>query len=206
MRALHTIAITCGAALVTASLGASISRAAEASGAAPEAHSYEATEVITDAWLDGKLEASLLFNEDLNPFDIDTEVRQGVAYLTGAVESGIDKDLAGQIARSIDGVNSVENNLVVDKAQAAEGSNSTEGKERATFKQNVLNATLTARVKSQLLLNSDTSGLAIEVDTTDGVVRLSGTVASEQQREQAAEIARSTDGTRSVKNELVVEA
>jgi osmotically-inducible protein OsmY len=159
-----------------------------------------------DAWLDGKLEASLLFNQYLNSFDIDTDVKNGVAYLSGAVESDIDKDLAGEIAKSIKGINDVQNDLVVDKAKALQGSDNAEAMEREDFKSSVLNATLTARVKSQLLLNGNTSGLAIDVDSSDGVVTLSGEVSSGQEKALAIQIAKNTDGAKSVIDHLKVEA
>jgi len=45
-----------------------------------------------------------------------------------------------------------------------------------SFLRKVEDANLTAKVKSQLLWNSNTGGLAINVDTLDGVVSLSGNV------------------------------
>jgi osmotically-inducible protein OsmY len=129
-------------------------------------------------------------------------VNDGVAWLRGTVESDIDRDLAGEIAESIDGITKVKNELSVDKAktQAATGSN--DAMERKGFKQSVLNATLTARVKTQLLMNGNTSGTAINVDSKDGVVTLSGMVESDQEKELAVRIASNTTGAQSV-NELL---
>src|SRR5690606_17110698 len=74
---------------------------------------------VKDAWLQGKLETALLFNQHLNPFTINTEVKSGKAYLNGFVGSDIDADLAGEIAKSIDGITDVENDLQVDEAKAS---------------------------------------------------------------------------------------
>jgi osmotically-inducible protein OsmY len=164
----------------------------------------ETQAAIRDAWLDGKLETALLFNEYLNSFDIDTEVESGVAYLTGAVESDIDRDLAGEIAESINGITGVENNLVVDKTKAGLANTSEESMERDSLKQSVADATLTARVKTELLLNSNTSGLAINVDSEDGIVTLTGEVKSGQEKELAARIAENAEGAKSVLNRLTV--
>lgn len=164
----------------------------------------ETQAAIRDAWLDGKLETVLLFNEYLNSFDIDTEVENGVAYLNGAVESDIDRDLAGEIAESINGITDVENNLVVDKTKAGLANTSEESMERDSLKQSVADATLTARVKTELLLNSNTSGLAINVDSEDGIVTLTGEVKSEQEKELAARIAGNAEGAKSVLNRLTV--
>ena len=159
---------------------------------------------IKDAWIDGKLESALLFNEYLNSFDIDTDVKDGVAYLRGVVESDIDRDLAGEIAESIKGVTDVENDLVVDESRAAVAASNEDFAERDTFRQSVVNATLTARVKTELLLNSNTNGMAINVDSDGGVVTLTGEVESGQERELAARIAGNADGATSVLNRLTV--
>ena len=47
-----------------------------------------------DAWIDGKAETTLLLNGNLNSFDINTDVKNGVITLTGKVESDVDKALA----------------------------------------------------------------------------------------------------------------
>ena len=160
---------------------------------------------IEDAWIDGKLEATLLFNTHLNSFDINTEVIDGVAYLNGAVESDIDRDLAGEIAKSIKGVKKVENDLVVDSAKAQARNDSSAYADKQSFKQAVKDATLTASVKSKLLLNNNTSGMAINVDSNNGVVTLTGEVGSAEEKELAVRIAGNTDGAVSVEDHLTVQ-
>jgi hyperosmotically inducible protein len=65
-------------------------------------------------------------------------------------------------------------------------------------------AAVTARVKAALVMAPDLKGLAINVDTVLNVVTLSGTVASQDLREQAATLARGVDGVKDVKNDLMV--
>ncbi len=189
--------------------GTSLPAIAETAPKASTAGSTQAVDqqqssAINDAWLQGKLESTLLFNEHLNSFNIDTEVTNRVAILAGTVESDIDRDLAGEIAESIDGVESVQNKLKVAKATASTEADTEEAQERQSFKQRVIDATLTARVKTQLMLNGNTSGLAIDVDSSAGTVSLTGEVESAQEKELAARIAANTSGTESVKNELQV--
>lgn len=62
-------------------------------------------------------------------------------------------------------------------------------------------ATITARIKAKLLADSITG---TTVDTTDGVVTLTGAVASDEQKVKAEKHAQETDGVKSVKNELVI--
>lgn len=163
---------------------------------------------VRDAWLDGKLESALLFNTHLNSFDIHTDVKGGVAYLTGFVESDIDRDLAGAIAESIEGVDSVQNELKIDpdEAMAAETSDDPEEMERRSFKQTVSDLTLAARVKTKLLTDENTEGTAINVDVSNGVVILNGSVASDEEKQLAGRLASNVPGAGDVRNYLTVES
>jgi osmotically-inducible protein OsmY len=57
---------------------------------------------------------------------------------------------------------------------------------------------LTTKVKSSLLADSVVGGLALDVDTTEGVVSLNGIAKSEQERQRAIQVAQSVDGVRRV--------
>ena len=65
-------------------------------------------------------------------------------------------------------------------------------------------ATITTKVKSQLLMSEDTSGMAISVETFKGIVQLSGFVKSDQQKRRAEEIAKATDGVIRVENKISI--
>lgn len=165
----------------------------------------EVSQTAKDAWLDGKLESALLFNRQLNSFNIDTEVENGVARLSGAVESEIDKDLAGEVAKSVDGIDKVENMLTVDSEAASMAAQSDAYRLRSEWRQSIENATMTARVKSKLLINEHTHGLDINVDSIDGVVILTGSVGSDEEAELAEQIAANSEDVREVKNRLEVQ-
>jgi osmotically-inducible protein OsmY len=62
----------------------------------------------------------------------------------------------------------------------------------------------TTSIKSKLLANKNTGGLAISVTTTNGVVTLSGVVKSDAEKAMAEQIARETTGVVDVHNELTV--
>jgi osmotically-inducible protein OsmY len=199
------ISITLATCLLGASAITSSAFAADQANTTMEQRGEQTQSAVKDAWLHGKLESALLFNEHLNSFDIDTDVKNGTAYLRGAVESDIDRDLAGEIAKSIDGVANVENQLLVDSAKAKMAQSNERANERHGFKQSVLNATLSARVKTRLLANGNTQGTAIDVDSKDGVVTLSGSVESDQEKQLAVQIASNTSGAKSVSDQLSVE-
>jgi hyperosmotically inducible protein len=169
--------------------------ASSASGAEPQGSAK-------DAWITGKIEMVYTLNRHLNPFAIDTEVTEGIVHLTGKVESDIDRDLAGELAKGIEGVESVDNDLVVD-AQARTPASASASAERP-FGAWVDDATTTAAVKSKLLANANTDGLQINVDTRGDTVTLSGEVASAEEKQLAEELARNTSDVREVENQLVV--
>ena len=175
-------------------------------GPTSEERGEQAKAALKDAWLDGRLETALLFNEHLNSFDITTEVENGVVRLEGAVESDVERELAGEIAKSIDGVTGVENELAVDASRAQQARESDASREAQGFRQAVVDATLTARIKSKLIANGNVSGLSVDVDTRGGNVTLSGTVDSEEEKDLIGSIARNTDGATSVDNQLRVDA
>ena len=73
----------------------------------------------------------------------------------------------------------------------------------ATF---VKDSAITTKIKSKLAAENLASLKDIKVDTDqNGVVWISGTVKSQGEADQALRIARSTEGVRSVKNNLKVE-
>jgi hyperosmotically inducible protein len=65
-------------------------------------------------------------------------------------------------------------------------------------------ATITTRVKTALLNDPDVAGLKIDVDTTVGVVTLSGVVESRDEEAKAIAIARRIGGVKDVKSTLQV--
>jgi hyperosmotically inducible protein len=64
---------------------------------------------------------------------------------------------------------------------------------------------ITTKVKSALLADDTVKGLDINVDTTQGTVRLSGAVDSQTQIDMAMQIAKGVEGVKDVQNELTVQ-
>ncbi|HSR10843.1 MAG TPA: BON domain-containing protein [Thermodesulfobacteriota bacterium] len=65
-------------------------------------------------------------------------------------------------------------------------------------------ATITSKVKSELLLDDRVKGLAISVDTFEGNVTLTGGVPNQEQKDVAGRIARSVNGVKKVNNLITV--
>lgn len=166
-----------------------------------QAYGIEREGAAKDAWIDGKLEAVYALNRHLGAFAIDTEVDKGIVLLTGNVDSDIDRDLAGELAKNIEGVVEVNNELVI--VAGAVAARRAEDEDRS-FSAWIDDATTTASVKSRLLGNPNTAGMQIDVDTRGDVVTLSGEVASRQEKALAEQLALSTGDVRDVRNQLVV--
>ena len=66
------------------------------------------------------------------------------------------------------------------------------------------NASLTAKIKAKMTLDDTVKAARIDVDTTDGVVTLTGTVSSQAERTRAVQLARETAGVKTVHDRLVV--
>ena len=172
---------------------------------------YQTDEKLKDAWLDGKIETALMINRHLNNFTIDTDVKNNVAYLSGTVKSEIDRELAAEIARGIEGVSSVDNDIIVKKESesAADKLHVTHKHQKdksRSFGTWYDDATTTASIKSELLWNSETSGLSVNVDTAYGVVTLNGVVETAAEKELVEKIAKNTVGVKNVESEIEVDS
>jgi osmotically-inducible protein OsmY len=75
---------------------------------------------------------------------------------------------------------------------------------RESTGQYVDDSTITAKIKAEIFKEDSLKSLQITVVTYKGNVQLSGFVESSQNIKKAGQIARSVDGVRSVKNDLVV--
>ncbi|MGS0742416.1 BON domain-containing protein [Glaciimonas sp. GG7] len=103
--------------------------------------------------------------------------------LTGEVRDQAAKDAAEKEAKSIEGVHSVVNEMVVDAP--------------SSFSQRSTDTFITSKVKASLLDAKDVFGNAVKVVTERGVVYLMGR-ATEREATRAAEIAAGVSGVQKV--------
>jgi hyperosmotically inducible protein len=159
-----------------------------------------------DAWIDGKAEATLLFNGNLDSFDINTDVNNGNVVLTGKVDNSVEKKLAEELVANIDGVVSVENLLtIVDQLDVDEDEMS-DGVENGFDEgaSELTDAKIATVIKTRLLLDTDISGFDIDVDVEAGHVTLTGDVDSDAERQLAVEIAKNASDVTDVEDNLRV--
>ena len=70
-------------------------------------------EYIDDSVITTKIKTQLASDDFLKSFQISVESRKGIVQLSGFVGSQKAVDKAGQIARGVEGVKSVKNDLIV---------------------------------------------------------------------------------------------
>lgn len=157
-----------------------------------------------DGWIESKLETALILNEHLNPFKIDIRVDNNMALLEGEVHSDIEKELAENIALGVEGIDSVTNKInVIEKPAKVAESTTPKGR---SFAQYVADVSTTAAIKTELLASQNIKGLAINVDTLNHTVTLSGQVGSLEEKALAQAIAAKHNDVKGVVNNLQVKS
>jgi len=150
-------------------------------------------EHVDDTVVLTSVKSALIANPSTKARDINVEVNRGVVQLNGFVDSQQQKTEAGQVARQVDGVKEVKNNLAVEDRSSTAG-------------EVIDDSILSAKVKAALIESPDTKAHQINVDTKQGVVQLSGFVDSAAAKSAATTVARSVTGVKDVKNELSVKS
>lgn len=172
----------------------------------PERGDDTLTQTLDSARMEGQLWATFALNRHLESSDLTATVVGDTATLEGQVDEPIKKDLAKQLALSIDGIDQVHNRIEVTEtvADLAPPEQDRGAEQERSFGEVVRDATTTASVKSKLLWNRSTAGLAIDVSTRNGTVILKGEAESETSRELAETLAINTEGVNKVVNEIRV--
>lgn len=185
------------------------------------AASTGASEASNDAQITSKVNSAMTQEERLRAANLEVEAKDGVVTLKGKVASEQAKERAAELARGVEGVQSVRNELEVDQ-QAAAGSQERTGAmgagaasgAQASGEQDrsrgigaaVNDAAITAKVNTGLSVDKRLSAMDIDVDTENGVVTLKGKAPTEEAKRHAEEIARNVQDVRSVQNQLQVES
>jgi osmotically-inducible protein OsmY len=141
---------------------------------------------LNDQNIEAAITSALLFDEGVPSQRITVEVKDGIAKLSGVVETLRIKQRAAELALAIKGVRSVVNDLDVYPTDIA-------AKELATD------------VRNTLLLDPATEAYEVTVEADDqGAVTLDGTVDSWQEKKLATRLAASVQGVREVENNISV--
>jgi hyperosmotically inducible protein len=142
---------------------------------------------VTDSWLTSKTKIALFSDDRVKGSQVKVETKDGVVFLRGKVDSAEAKAAAESVAKGIDGVKSVKNDLQVVSPGARKA---VEAKD----------ADIAKAVESRVRRESDLKKVDVRADS--GVVTLTGEVPTISASAKASEVARGVNGVRSVKNEL----
>jgi len=137
-----------------------------------------------------QIQMRLRKNPDLKNNAIDVTVNNGVATLTGTVDSQTEKSDAARLAL-VSGIVGVDNRLDVGSAGV---------------RQAVSDSGLTAKIKGKLVEDEMTRFSDVSVTTNNGVVTLTGSVPDQEALTQVLSIARSCQGVTRVENDLTIGA
>ena len=88
--------------LITAFMGCASTRTKESTG-----------EYVDDSAITTKVKSAIFAHPDLKVFQINVETFKGVVQLSGFVNSAQSVTKAGEVARGVEGVTGVKNNLIV---------------------------------------------------------------------------------------------
>jgi osmotically-inducible protein OsmY len=186
---------------------------------------------VADATTTAKIATAFLFNEHLNPYSIQAETRDGTVTLSGTVDNRMQRDLAERVAKSIEGVRQVVNNIRI-AGQASQAATETRPKAQESPQPQVSapsssprleqaqrepsesiplggpsevdEAALTAAIQTRLEYQRGVDERGVRIEVRNGEVTLEGTVPSQQQLRQIEEIVGSTRGVTAVYNRLEV--
>jgi hyperosmotically inducible protein len=181
-----------------------------------------------DHTLDERIEKRIHSDAALKKHDVKVSVDDGVATLTGTVAAEADRARATRLA-TIPGVARVNNQIIVDLAAGTRGAKGTagtverkaregaektkEGAEKAVEKTKeglsktgevITDGWITTRVHSKFVGEDLLKGSDIDVDTSNHVVTLRGTVATRAARARAVAQAKKVEGVHRVVDHLVV--
>ena len=149
----------------------------------------------SDAWITAKIKTTLLFHRSVSAV---TEVNttDGIVTLQGEANNQAQKDLTTEYAKDVEGVKDVKNEMTVSK---------TAKKTHRTTGDKIDDASITAQVKTALLFHRSTSALNTKVETTHGVVTLSGKAKNVAEKDLVTKLVDDIKGVKSVQNRMTIE-
>lgn len=183
------LAVILGSAVMSGSAMAE-SNAASDAGQKIDSSMNKVGGFMDDSTITAKVKAALVDHDAIKSTDISVKTDNKVVTLRGTVDNQSQSDQATSLAKGVEGVSSVDNKLTIREGKAD------------SMKGYAGDAATTSEVKAKLLADDIVPSRKVKVETTDGVVTLTGTVESKAQVERAESIAKAIDGVKSVENDL----
>lgn len=170
---------------------------------------------MDDGWITTKVKSQFVGVDVLAGSDIDVDTSRGVVTLTGHVASEAAKARALALAREVDGVKRVNDKLTIganrsdtgERVGEADTDTGARAKDAGREAGSTINdGWITTKLKAKFVPEDVLDGSDIKVDTTNGIVTLSGRVPTQAAKARAREIARASDGVRQVIDKMTIGA
>ncbi|MFH2093224.1 MAG: BON domain-containing protein [Pseudomonadota bacterium] len=145
--------------------------------------------IIDDSVISSTVKTRMISDEFVKARYIDVDVLNGVVYLIGVTESASQKRMAADIARGVEGVKRVENQLVIGQTSAG---------------QILDDSVLTSKIKAELIKADNIRSNNVDVDTVNGVVTLTGIVSSLKEKNIILYVVQKVSGNHPIKDNLSV--
>ncbi len=183
----------------------------------PARQGRRSSQPIDDSVITTKVKASLAKDKLMSALKIEVKTIDGVVELGGEANSKQEAAKAASIARKVKGVKSVKNMISVagapaaaaaDKDRSARGTaadSDRPAKKMGRSDQPVDDTVITTKVKAAYAKDKTVSALNTEVNTVNGVVKLTGTAKSKAEADQAVALARRVQGVKSVQNDIKIQ-
>lgn len=152
----------------------------------------ETKSAMSDSWVTAKTKIGLAGDSRVKGTQVSVETKNGEVMLRGKVDSDEAKKAAAEVAKGVDGVKSVKNDLQVVAPSIREAVEEKDDN-------------ITDRVKEEIKKDQHLKDADISVKTNAGVVSLTGKVSDLATSAEASWIARNVPGVKSVKNDLSLE-
>ncbi len=151
----------------------------------------DAKAAISDSWLTAKTKIALFADERVKGRQVSVETVNATVTLRGKVDSDEAKAAAASVAKAVEGVKNVRNDLHVVPP----------GDRKLT---EISDKDITSQVEGRLSKDAQLKKVDVRVD--GGAIILTGAVPSIGASARASELAREAPGVRSVKNELTYDS
>jgi len=170
-------ALASGSALAASETSNKVESTADSAGQKIDNSMNKVGNFMDDSAITAKVKAALVDDENIKSTDISVETDKKVVTLSGFVESQAQAEQAVKIAKGVEGVDSVSDKLHVRDGKSESKTDSAKGYAG--------DAATTSEIKAKFLADDIVPSRKVKVETTDGVVQLSGTVESKAQSERA---------------------
>jgi hyperosmotically inducible periplasmic protein len=185
-----------------------------------------------DVLISARVKLVLLSNRNLSAGKTDVQVKDGIVTLSGEAENQAQIDLTTEYIRDVEGVKDVKNDMTVSPPEKTMGEKAGDvgkkigdtasgvskkigdtagdvgnkiGNTAGDVGEWIDDTSITALVKATLLYHRSTSGINTKVETTEGVVKLSGSAKNASEKELATKYVEDLYGVKSVNNQMTIE-